>query len=207
MRRLSLYLVSTLALLACAETDDGSGTKRGSTGNGGDGGDFTTSTGANGGSGGSCVDHWDCTAADRVCIASGCDLAWGRQFCFNGMSVELATKNPANGEDWDPLGGAPDPFVVCTLNEQMPPLLQTAYVDNMFDASWPDQFCLVFDDPAANITCTVWDFDDVSSDENTGAGVMATEASWLGAVRDPVAQGTVILDGLAGAFTIHVVPL
>jgi hypothetical protein len=198
MHRLGLFLTAALALIACASETDGNDRK--TSGNGGnDGGGATTTAGGAGG----CTEHWDC-AEDQICIATQCNLAWGRQFCFSAMSADVAGTNPATGEAWDPLGGAPDLYVDGVINEMPPPLHTTAYVDDSFTPSWPDEVCLIFDQPGDTITLLVSDYDDVSANEYTGVGAQGTEVQWLAVLHDSMQQGTLVTTAEAGTFSADI---
>jgi hypothetical protein len=64
-----------------------------------------------------------------------CEPAFNRIYTFSQISVTVAAKNPG-GSAWDPLGGAPDPFVEVTLNGTS--ILKTANVSDTFAASYTE---------------------------------------------------------------------
>jgi hypothetical protein len=74
-------------------------------------------------------------AGETICIGTMCEPAFNRIYTFSGISVTVATQNPG-GSAWDPLGGAPDPFVVVKLNGTS--ILTTANVSDVFAASYTE---------------------------------------------------------------------
>src|SRR5687767_11963696 len=60
------------------------------------------------------ADPSDC-AGETICVDGSCVAAFGRVYTFS-MAHVVANSLDTNGEAWDALGGAPDPFVEVQLN-------------------------------------------------------------------------------------------
>jgi len=74
-------------------------------------------------------------AGETICVGTMCEPAFNRIYTFSEISVTVATKNPG-GSAWEPLGGAPDPFVEVKLNGTS--ILKTANVSDVFAATYTE---------------------------------------------------------------------
>ena len=74
-------------------------------------------------------------SGETICIGTMCEPAFNRIYTFSGISVTVASKNPG-GSAWDPLGGAPDPFVEIKLNGMS--VLKTKNVSDVFSATYTE---------------------------------------------------------------------
>lgn len=227
MSRLGLLVLWLAAvLLACVakteEDDDGGGGNGGTSSNTGGSGPTTTvggsgpgsgagptttssSTGGSGGAGGSsgCVNHWDCPN-DQVCIASQCDLAYGRTFRFTVLNASVATTDPNTGEAWDALGGAPDGLVNVYLAGSV--VATTATVSDSFTPTWNEYSDFVLQNDASEIGFELADYD--PADENDPIlFYYGAPYFWLEVVRSPTDQGLGVgaLDG--SSLSIYIEPL
>jgi hypothetical protein len=81
------------------------------------------------------ADPSDCTG-ETICVDGACVAAFGRVYTFSMAHVVANSLDP-NGEAWDALGGAPDPFVEVELNGTV--ILTTSVVADVFEASFSDQ--------------------------------------------------------------------
>lgn len=84
----------------------------------------------------SCDEASDDCQGETICMDGACEAAFGRRYRFSNLSVSIPDRNP-DGESWDSLGGAPDPYIEVWLNQDEL-VLSTSAVDDVFDASYSD---------------------------------------------------------------------
>lgn len=63
---------------------------------------------------GACQRHYDCSKVD-VCLTGRCEAASGREYQFKILNAKIPERRP-DGTTWDPLGGAPDPWVKLVID-------------------------------------------------------------------------------------------
>lgn len=66
-----------------------------------------------------CFTHGECDA-QSICVYGTCTLAYGRAYRLTVGEVEISELDQ-NGENWDALGGAPDPIVCFFTDRQQIP--------------------------------------------------------------------------------------
>ncbi len=181
-----------------AQDSSGSGTSpssgSGATGWSGSSGSGDSATSSSSGSGSSgdtaCGSSPECPG-DQVCVflpssSTGmCTTPWGRVWRFMAVSAQLPGTNPATGQAWDELGGAPDPYVHfyagktdLGFSKPMPDTFQptwNTYVDVVITADSPKLSFLVYDA-------------DVTNDDYV-TGVEGPPAAWLANVKSAQDNG------------------
>jgi len=189
-------LIGGIALAACGGAeptpDDEGGGGSGGTANG---------TGGSGGHSGTCELPWDC-APGALCTNSHCVSAWGRTFRFTIKEASINSPNPETGDAWDPLGGAPDPYVVVVQSDT------TIYVTerdlDTFSPMWNESVDVVLQEGGPTLSFIVFDEDPVGDDEFI-IGAAAEPVGWVEAVVYPPDGEIVSSD--AGQFVIGIEPL
>ncbi len=97
---------------------------------------------------------------ETICISNACQNAFGRTYRVTVSDVAIKTTNPS-GDPWDAVGGAPDPFVVVTLNGSV--VLTTTEQADTFNPVFSDQANVVV--PAgASLEISMVDSDISSND-------------------------------------------
>lgn len=79
-------------------------------------------------------DPTSCTG-ENICVGTTCVDAFNRIYHFSNISVVVAAQNPG-GTAWDPLGGAPDPWVIVKLNGTQ--IIATAVKSDVFSATYTE---------------------------------------------------------------------
>lgn len=77
----------------------------------------------------------DSCLADDICIDEACTLAFGRSYQVTVTALTVNSLSPA-GAAWDALGGAPDPYVVVTLNDVI--VFTSSVVQDVFTPTYTD---------------------------------------------------------------------
>ena len=163
----------------------GSSTTSGSVPTSGSGPTTTSGVGASttttsGGGQSTCTESAQC-AGDDVCISNGtCAYPWGRVWRIAAHSVTVASSNPSNGEAWDALGGAPDPFAQIVVGSNL--IGQTPTVDDTFDAEWNQYGDSVVTQDSGDIGVYVYD-EDISTHDYV-IGSAGTPDQWLPFLKD-----------------------
>lgn len=137
---------------------------------------------------GSCscgADPFACTG-ETICIEPDCQNAFGRTYTVSVFSLVVKTTDP-NGETWDAVGGAPDPYVTIELNDV--PILTTTENQNTFEPTFSESASVVI--PAgAKFRFDAWDADVADDDWIIGCEINPLTADYLRAYG-PVCNGTV----------------
>jgi hypothetical protein len=63
-----------------------------------------------------CSNHFDCGVGE-ICVARACDGMFARPYRLTVVEGTL-TERMEDGDSWDSLGGAPDPFVAVIINDE-----------------------------------------------------------------------------------------
>ena len=74
-------------------------------------------------------------SGENICVGTTCENAFNRIYHFSNIAVVVASQNPG-GSAWDPLGGAPDPWVRVSLNGTQ--FLATSVVSDVFAATYTE---------------------------------------------------------------------
>ncbi|MCK5808856.1 hypothetical protein KAH37_07735 [bacterium] len=83
-----------------------------------------------------CVNTAACSE-DTVCVAEKCRDPFDFQWSIGNISLTV-TKTDSGGENWDPLGNKPDPYVVFKLNESIK--FETSVAENSYDGTYSESY-------------------------------------------------------------------
>jgi len=137
----------------------------------------------------------------NICIVDACEPAFGRTYSVLVASLTIKTTNP-EGTSWDSVGGAPDPYVVISLNDVE--ILNTAEIQDTFDPIFNDQATVVI--PAgAKFRFDAWDGDIDAPDWIIGCEIDPLTANFLRAYG-PRCDGTAATGTLGTVLGILIVP-
>ena len=110
-----------------------------------------------------CADHADC-GDDELCIASECERAWARDYFVYIDGADISVSAPSG--NWDPFGGAPDPYVSWVIGWGLDSSSDfTATVTNSYSPIWneSDEFFALKSATYANFA--LYDYDPIFADE------------------------------------------
>lgn len=112
------------------------------------------------GPGGGCTPAADTCTGENICILGACEAAFGRIYSITDVTVSVPTAD-GTGASWDALGGAPDPFIVVTVNGSS--IVTSATRDDVFSASFfgPYDATIV---GGSSLAIEVWDADVSAND-------------------------------------------
>lgn len=85
----------------------------------------------------SCTDRNDCQPSEICSGASRCTSAWGHRYRIRVQKI-LVAETKSGGENWDPLGDAPDPFWELWIDGAL--VMTAPVVKNSFEVAWPDVY-------------------------------------------------------------------
>jgi len=80
-----------------------------------------------------CAAHTDCDAVS-ICVTGQCVLAAGREYAITFYDATVNSETNPDGESWDALGDAPDPFGAVLVDGQQ--VLGTTAAPNTYAATW-----------------------------------------------------------------------
>jgi putative transposase len=125
-----------------------------------------------------------CSGSD-ICIVDACEPAFGRTYDVSVFNLTINTTNP-KGTSWDSVGGAPDPYVVISINDGE--VLYTSEVQDTFEPTFADSTTVVI--PAgAKFRFDAWDSDVDPADWIIGCEIDPLTADYLRAFG-PTCTGT-----------------
>jgi len=137
-----------------------------------------------------CIDDYDCDD-NSICIYESCTLAYGREYRFTVVSVEVSQNNPA-GDTWDAVGGLPDPFVCFYRNDQTSTEFCTYAKDDTLNATYNESFEAIIRE-SDKWLMYVWD-EDISDHDAIGGFEMDPITVPMIKSGGIVGQGDYVLD-------------
>jgi hypothetical protein len=141
-----------------------------------------------------------CSGSD-ICIVDACEPAFGRTYEVSVFNLTINTTNQ-KGTSWDSVGGAPDPYVVISINDGE--LLYTSEVQDTFEPTFADSTTVVI--PAgAKFRFDAWDSDVDPADWIIGCEIDPLTADYLRAFG-PTCTGTAETGTLGTVLDLLIVP-
>jgi hypothetical protein len=90
-----------------------------------------------------------------VCVAEACRSPFDFQWRIGDISLTVADKDK-NGDNWDPFGNAPDPYVQFKFNGTL--RFETDYADNEYTGNYSESY-ETYLIPTDSMTFVVMDYD------------------------------------------------
>ena len=143
-----------------------------------------------------CTAHSDCDSVS-ICITGQCVLAAGRDYAITLYDTSIHSETNADGEAWDALGDAPDPYGAVLVDGQV--AFTTPAVANSYTATWET---VGYATLQSSSTFDVYVYDeDLAEHDLVDSGAF----SWLQIVKDGGYSGQ--LSGGYASVAVFVDPL
>jgi hypothetical protein len=96
-----------------------------------------------------CTEHAQCERIE-ICSENDCESGFNREWVITVIDGTIPERNRSSGETWDAIGGAPDPYVVVTVDGED---CITRTKADTFTPSWNEE-CLftLYNDSAMTIS-------------------------------------------------------
>ncbi|HVV84846.1 MAG TPA: C2 domain-containing protein [Kofleriaceae bacterium] len=132
-------------------------------------------------------------SGETICLNGTCVAAFGRVYTITVVNGRVPLMDPA-GESWDPIGGAPDPYAVVTLNGVN--LGMTPVVQDNFNPVWNTAAAPQVIPAGSTLFVDMFD-QDVDGDD----GIV--RCSWMPISADTLHAGTSACTSAIGDITVR----